>query len=63
MLFFKIMKRTGPFEWTPKVDQAFQDLKAYLATPPTMVAPRPNEPLLLYLVATLQTASAVLVEE
>jgi hypothetical protein len=21
--FFKIMKRMGPFEWTPKADQAF----------------------------------------
>ena len=24
--FFKLMKKKGPFEWTPEADQAFQDL-------------------------------------
>ena len=61
--FFKIMKRTGPFKWTPEAAAAFEDLKRYLASPPIMVAPRPREPLKLYLAATPQTASAVLVAE
>ena len=26
-LFFKLMKRKEPFEWTPEADAAFQDLK------------------------------------
>lgn len=63
MPFFKIMKWTGPFEWTQKADQAFRDLKEYLATPPIMVAPLQNEPLFLYLTATSQIASVVLVAE
>lgn len=61
--FFKMMKRTGPLDWTPEADQAFQDLKRYLPMPPIMVAPRLNEPLLLYLVATLQMTCAVLIME
>ena len=49
--FFKIMKRTGTFEWTPEANAAFEELKHYLASPPIMVAPRTHEPLLLYLAA------------
>ena len=61
--FFKIMKRTGTFKWTPEAEKAFEDLKKYLASPPVMVAPRSGEHLKLYLSATPQTVSAVLVVE
>jgi hypothetical protein len=50
--FFKLMKRTGKFEWTPKADKAFAKLKRYLTSPPIMVAPTFCEPLLIYIVAT-----------
>ncbi|XP_073363136.1 uncharacterized protein [Aegilops tauschii subsp. strangulata] len=59
--FFKLMKKKGPFEWTLEVNAAFQDLKRYLTSPPLMVAPRPLEPLLLYLAASPHSASAALV--
>ena len=59
--FFKLMKKKGPFEWTPEADRAFQDLKRYLTSPPVMVAPRPLEPLVLYLAATPYSTSAALV--
>ena len=55
------MKKKGPFEWTKEADRAFQDLKRYLTSPPVMVAPRPQEPLVLYLAATPYSASAALV--
>src|SRR3954463_3032445 len=55
------MKKRGPFEWTEEADKAFKDLKRYLTSPPVMVAPRPREPLLLYLAATPYSASAALV--
>ena len=55
------MKKTRPFEWTEEADKAFQDLKRYLTSPPVMVAPRPQEPLVLYLAATPYSASAALV--
>jgi hypothetical protein len=61
--FFKLMKCTGKFEWTPKADKAFAELKRYLTSPPIMVAPTFCEPLLLYIAATPRTASAVLVTE
>jgi hypothetical protein len=61
--FFKLMKRTGKFEWTPEADKAFIELKRYLTSPPIMVAPTFREPLLLYIAATPRMASAVLVAE
>src|SRR5215216_950504 len=61
LLFFKLMKKKGPLEWTPEANAAFQDLKRYLTSPPVMVAPRPLEPLVLYLAATPHSASAALV--
>jgi hypothetical protein len=61
--FFKPMKRTDTFEWTPEADKAFVELKRYLTSPPIMVALRAREPLLLYIAATPRTASAVLVAE
>jgi hypothetical protein len=61
--FFKLMKCTGKFEWTPEADKAFAELKRYLTSPPIMVAPTFREPLLLYIVATPRTTSAVLVAE
>ena len=59
--FFKLMKKKGQFKWTLEADAAFQDLKRYLTSPPVMVAPRPLEPLVLYLTATPHSASAALV--
>ena len=58
--FFKLMKRKGPFEWTPDAGMAFKDLKRYLTSPPVMVAPKPQEPLVLYLTATPHSANAVM---
>jgi hypothetical protein len=61
--FFKLMKHTKKFEWTPKADKAFAELKRYLTSLPIMVAPWPREPLLLYIAATLRTPSAVFIAE
>jgi hypothetical protein len=61
--FFKLMKCTGKFEWTPKADKAFAKMKRYLTSPPIMVAPTFCEPFLLYIAATPRTTSAVLIAE
>ena len=50
--FFKILKKAGPAEWTPEAEAVPQDLKKYLSTTKVLVAPKPQEPLLLYLAAT-----------
>lgn len=61
--FFKLLKKTGPFKWIPEAEEALQDLKKYLASLPVLVASKPEEPLLLYVVATSQVVSAVIVAE
>ena len=61
--FFKILKKTGPMEWTPEAEAVLQDLKKYLSSTPVLVAPGPQEPLLLYLAAMNQVVSAALVAQ
>ena len=50
-------------KWTPEAEAALQDLKRYLSSMPILVTPKPQEPLLLYLAATNQVVSAVLVAQ
>ena len=50
-------------KWTPEAEAALQDLKRYLSSTPILVAPKPQEKLLLYLAATNQVVSAALVAE
>jgi hypothetical protein len=61
--FFKVLRKSGPFIWTDKAEEAFQELKRYLTSPPVMVAPEPGEPLLLYIAAIVEAMSMVLVIE
>jgi hypothetical protein len=56
-------KSDNKFEWTEEADAAFAQLKKVLSTPPVLVAPKEREPLLLYIVATHQVVSTVLVVE
>nr|AAU90238.1 putative polyprotein [Oryza sativa Japonica Group] len=48
---------------TEEAEHALAQLKAYVSSPPVLVAPEPDEPLLLYLAATPQVVSAALVVE
>ena len=48
-------------EWHLEADAALQNLKKYLSSTPVLVAPKPQEPLLLYLAAMNQVVSAALV--
>src|SRR3954471_7030902 len=50
-------------KWTPEAEAALQDLKKYLSSTPILVAPNPQEPLLLYLAATNQVDSVALVAQ
>jgi ribonuclease HI len=56
-------KSDDKFEWTEEADAAFAELKKVLSTPPVLVAPKEKEPLLLYITATHQVVSTVLVVE
>jgi hypothetical protein len=56
-------KSDDKFEWTAKADAAFAQLKKVFSTPPVLVAPKEKKPLLLYIAATHQVVSTVLVVE
>jgi dsDNA-binding SOS-regulon protein len=56
-------KSDNKFEWTEEADAVFAQLKKVLSTPPVLVAPKEREPLLLYIAATHQVVSTVLVVE
>jgi hypothetical protein len=61
--FFKLMRGSGPFTWTEEAERAFQEIKQYLTSLPVLVAPDPGETLFLYLAATAEVISMVLVTE
>jgi hypothetical protein len=61
--FFKLLRKSEPFVWSNDAEEAFQELKRYLTSPPVMVAPEPGEPLLLYIAATSEAVNMVLVVE
>lgn len=51
------------FVWTDECNAAFAKLKEYLSNPPIMSRPLAGEVLLVYLAASEQAVSAVLVRE
>jgi dsDNA-binding SOS-regulon protein len=62
--FYALIKKSDDkFEWTKEADIAFAQLKKVLSTPPVLVTPNEKEPLLLYIAATHQVVSIVLVVE
>jgi dsDNA-binding SOS-regulon protein len=62
--FYALMKKSdNKFEWTEEADATFAQLKKVLSTPPVLVAPKEREQLLLYIAATRQVVSTVLVVE
>ena len=51
------------FSWSDECEQAFEDLKRYLASPPLLVKPQVGETLYLYLATSSEAISSVLVRE
>nr|GEU30675.1 reverse transcriptase domain-containing protein [Tanacetum cinerariifolium] len=58
----KCIKKSD-FYWTAEAEQAFQLLKQHLSELPLLVAPKPQEELIIYLSATYGAISAVLMTE
>ena len=46
---FKLLKKNNPGEWTEECQSAFDKVKDYLSTPPILVPPILEKPLILYL--------------
>jgi hypothetical protein len=61
--FYRLLRKTDNFTWTEEAQAAFDDLKCRLSTSPVRVTPREKEPMLLYIAATNQVVSSVLVVE
>ncbi|XP_026417452.1 uncharacterized protein LOC113312935 [Papaver somniferum] len=60
--FFNILKKGSKFAWTAECEEAFQKIKEYLATIPILQKPDPDEVLALYIAATEDAVSVVLVK-
>ncbi|GKC55343.1 reverse transcriptase domain-containing protein [Tanacetum coccineum] len=63
---FKTLKKCikkSDFHWTPDAKQAFKQLKQHLSELPLVVAPKPKEELIVYLSASHEAISAVLMTE
>ncbi|KAL2246834.1 UNVERIFIED_CONTAM: Retrovirus-related Pol polyprotein from transposon [Sesamum indicum] len=61
--FFKILRKVKGFNWTEECEQAFQELKTYLRSPPLLANPREGDVLYLYLAVSDNAVSSVLIKE
>jgi hypothetical protein len=61
--FFKLLKKADKFLWGDEAQKAFEALKESVSTPPIMTPPIPRETLLLYISATTNVVSTVLIAE
>ncbi|GKV49513.1 hypothetical protein SLEP1_g56262 [Rubroshorea leprosula] len=61
--FFKALREPKNFQWTDACQQAFDELKRYLASAPLLSKPVEGESLYLYLGVTAEAVSSVLLRE
>lgn len=61
--FFASIKKKEKFEWTTECEDAFQQIKSFLSSPPILQRPNKNAILFLYLAISEKAMSIVLVEE
>ena len=62
-LFFSALKKSKDFVWTPACEEALDQLKKYLTTPPLLSKPVDGERLYIYLGVSEHAVSSVLVRE
>ena len=63
LLLYRLLRKTEHFTWTPEAQEALERLKASLTHAPILTPPTDGEPLYLYVAATTQVVSAVIVVE
>jgi hypothetical protein len=61
--FFKLLKKVDKFVWDEESQKVFKALKESLTTPPVMTSPLLGEKLLLYIPATTNVVSTILITE
>ncbi|KAI3729504.1 hypothetical protein L6452_18164 [Arctium lappa] len=62
-LFYNVLRKNKGFEWTDKHEEALQQLKKYMMSPPFLSKPEQGEALQLYLAVNNNSVSAVLIRE
>jgi hypothetical protein len=60
---YRLLRKTERFTWTPRAEEALENLKALLTSAPILVPPAAGEALLIYVAATTQVVSAAIVVE
>ena len=60
---YRLLRRMDKFKWTDAVAAGLEEIKTLLASNPILAAPNAGEPMLLYISATHQVVSVVLVVE
>jgi hypothetical protein len=60
---YRLLKKHEQFSWTVEAQEALDKLKATLAHAPILTPPQDSKPLYLYVAATTQVVSAVIVVE
>jgi hypothetical protein len=60
---YRLLRKAERFTWTPEAEEALGNLKALLTNAPISVPPIAREALLIYVAATTQVVSAVVVVE
>jgi hypothetical protein len=63
MPLYRLLRKVDGFEWDDQAAAAFVELKQYLKSFPTLVPPKPNDLLLLYVAATDAVVSTVITVE
>jgi hypothetical protein len=63
MPFYKLLRKADDFQWDDQAVAAFVELKQYLKSLPTLVPPKPDDVLLLYVEATDAVVSIVITVE
>lgn len=60
--FQHLLHRNVSFRWDDKCEQDFQQIKKYLMSPPVLVPPTDDKPLLLYISTTTTKLGALLAQ-
>jgi hypothetical protein len=63
MPFYKLLRKADGFQWDNQAMVAFIELKQYLKSLPTLIPPKEDDVLLLYIAATDAVVSMVITVE
>src|SRR3954467_11414067 len=60
---YRLLRKSNNFVWDNEADEALESLKKQLTQAPILAAPKPKEPMLLYISAHNRAVSVVVVVE